>query len=243
MAAQASTAAGAAGSGPEGMPEGMWTEPAPWIKFLRKNIWWIGGTLLVLMITSMRFFLVRRPPPPPIIGEVPAFTLVDHEGETFTRDDLLEEDKVWVVGFVFTSCPSTCPAVSRAMVLFQEQVAASKLEDHIELITVTVDPETDTPEVLKGYAEKIGADTRNWRFLTGDSDAIEGFVVDGFKLAVGDKQAIEGAPGVYDIAHSIKLALVDRFGNVRGYYSIDDEGMAELYHRSLRVMRIREEGE
>lgn len=227
-------------SAPSSSSAEPWTEPAPWVLFLRKHIWLIGILFFLTMITVMRPLLVHRPPLPEALGEVPAFALVDHDGEAFTREQLLAQDKTWVVGFVFTRCPSTCPAVSGAMLQFQEQIADSKLEDHVELITITVDPEHDTPEVLAAYAEKLGADQRNWRFLTGDSEAIESLVVGGFKLAVGEREEVE--PGVYDIAHSTKLALVDRFGTVRGYYSIDDEGLNELYHRTLRVMRI-EEGE
>lgn len=229
-----------------------WTEPAPWILFLRRHIWLIGVVFFLTMITAIRPFLVRRPPPPEIVGEVPAFTLVDQQGESFTREDLLAADKTWVVGFVFTSCATTCPAVSRAMVAFQEQIARSKLEDRVELLTVTVDPVTDTPEVLRGYADKIGADLDNWRFLTGSPEMIESFVVGGFKVAIGERELVQPVggstgekpvqPEVYDIAHSTKLALVDRFGNIRGYYSIDDEGLAELYHRTVRTIRV-EEGE
>lgn len=221
-----------------------WTEPAPYIRFLRKHIWLIGVLFFITMITAIRPFLVRRPPPPEVIGAVPAFSLVDQRGDRFTREDLLAADKTYVVGFVFTSCPSTCPAVSRAMLMFQEQIARSKLSDRVELITVTVDPATDTPEVLAAYADKLGADQSNWRFVTGDKLAIEAFVVDGFKLAVGEREdkSTPEHPGVYDIAHSTKLALVDRFGDIRGYYSIDDDGLAELYHRTVRVIRI-EEGE
>lgn len=231
---------------PAPVPAQPWTEPPSYIKFLRKHIWAIGIVFFLLMITAMRPFLIRRPPPPEVIGEVPAFSLVDQSGQTFTREDLLAADKTWVVGFIFTSCPSTCPAISRAMVMFQEQIVRSKLDDRVELITVTVDPTTDTPEVLTAYADKLGADLDNWRFLTGDQAAIEGLVVGGFKLAVGEREdkvlADGNSPGVYDIAHSTKLALVDRFGQIRGYYSIDDEGLAELYHRTVRVIRI-EEGE
>lgn len=221
-----------------------WTEPAPWILFLRRHIWLIGIVFFLTMITAIRPFLVRRPPPPEIVGEVPAFTLINQQGESFTREDLLAADKTWVVGFVFTSCSTTCPAVSRAMLSFQEQIARSRLEDRVELLTVTVDPVTDTPEVLAGYAESLGADLGNWRFLTGSPDMIESFVVDGFKLAVGPREEIEPgdqvAPGAYDIAHSTKLALVDRFGNIRGYYSIDNDGLSELYHRTVRVIRVKE---
>ncbi len=225
---------------PPTSPAEPWAEPAPYIKFLRKHIWVIGIVFFFLMITLMRPFLVRRPPPPEVIGEVPAFTLTDQTGQSFTREQLLEADRTWVVGFVFTSCPSTCPAVSRAMLMFQEQIERSKLSDRVGLISVTVDPATDTPEVLANYAAELGADQQNWWFLTGEQAEIEDFVVGGFKLAVGERE--DKAPGVYDIAHSTKLALVDRFGNIRGYYSIDEEGLAELYHRTVRVIRV-EEGE
>jgi protein SCO1/2 len=217
-----------------------WAEPAPWIKFLRKHIWLIGIVFFLTMITAIRPFLIRRPPPPEIVGEVPAFTLTDQAGETFTREDMLAADKTYVIGFVFTRCPSTCPMISRAMLSFQEQITRSKLEDEVVLLSVTVDPEYDTPEVMAAYAASIGADTSNWRFLTADEQAIEDFVVGGFKLAAGDKQEV--SPGVIDIAHSTKLALVDRFGHIRGYYSTDDDGLAELYHRTIRVIRV-EEGE
>jgi protein SCO1/2 len=237
-------------SGPSEFVDGgqPWAEPAPWIMFLRRHIWLIGVVFFLTMITVMRPLLVRRPPPPEIIGEVPAFALMDQRGEAFTREDLLAADKTYVVGFVFTRCPSTCPAVSRAMLSFQEQITRSKLEDRVELISVSVDPEHDTPEVLADYADTLGADLDNWRFLTGSKSAIESFVVDGFMLAVGEREATKapGSPvpeaGVYDIAHSTKLALVDRFGNIRGYYSIDSDGLAELYHRTVRVIRV-EEGE
>ncbi|PRP98306.1 hypothetical protein ENSA5_30390 [Enhygromyxa salina] len=223
-----------------------WAEPPPWIRFLRKHIWVIGILFFLTMITAMRPFLIRRPPPPEAIGEVPAFTLLDQEGETFTREELLAADKTWVVGFVFTRCASSCPAISGAMLSFQEQIDRSKLSDRVELLTVTVDPEYDTPEVLAAYADSLGADLDNWRFLTASQEAIEDFVVGGFKLAVGEPKVVAGATagdvGVFDIAHSSKLALVDRYGNIRGYYSIDEDGLAELYHRTLRVIRI-EEGE
>lgn len=223
----------------EGQGAQPWTEPAPYIKFLRKHIWIIGIFFFLTMITVMRPFLIRRPPPPEIIGEVPAFTLVDQDGDRFTREQLIEEDKTWIVGFVFTRCTTTCPAVSRAMLMVQEQIARSRLEDHVELVSISVDPEYDTPEVLEAYADAIGADRSNWRFVTGEREAIEDFVVDGFKLAVGEPGRDDA--GVFDIAHSVKLALVDRFGNIRGYYSIDDEGLAELYHRTVRVIRVQED--
>lgn len=219
-----------------------WSQPAPWVQFLRKHIWVIGILFFLTMITAMRPFLIRRPPPPERVGEVPAFTLVDESGDAFTRDEMLAADKTWVIGFVFTRCASTCPAISRAMLSFQAQIERSKLDDHVELLTVTVDPEYDTPEVLTAYADSIGADLDNWRFLTGDAAAIEDFVVGGFKLAVEPAEPNQSDPGMIEIAHSNKLALVDRYGGIRGYYSYDEDGLEELYHRTVRVIRL-EEGE
>ncbi len=225
-----------------GVPESgnePWNRPAPWIVFLRKHVWLIGGLMLLTMVTVMRPLLIRRPPPPEITGEVPAFMLVDQDGTRFTREDMLAQKKVWVVGFVFTRCTTTCPAVSRAMMEFEDQIARSKLGDRVELLAVSVDPTHDTPEVLAEYAANLGADLEHLHFLTGSQAEIEHFVVDGFKLAMDP--AINPDPSVFEIAHSTKLALVDPWGNIRGYYSIDPDGLSELYHRTLAVMRIEED--
>ena len=92
---------------------------------------------------------------------------------------------VWVVGFVFTRCVTLCPPVSNAMARLQEHLDRSRVLPEVKLLTVTVDPQYDTPEVLTAYAEKIGADLDSWELATGDVASITSFVVDGFKLAVG----------------------------------------------------------
>ena len=127
--------------------------------------------------------------------------------------------------------------ISQAMRYFQDEfIAASKIEDEVHMLTISVDPEFDRPEVLKGYAQELGADLDHWSFVTGDKQAITDFVVGGFKLAVGDKVEQE-EPGVFDIAHSTKLALVDRHGGVRFFASTDGESLNELYHRLFPVLR------
>jgi len=201
--------------------------------FVRRNIWTIGIVFGLLFVTLTRPFLIHQPDPLPVLTELPGFALVDHEGAKFSNDALTEH--VTVFGFVFTRCPSSCPTLSAAMVKFQEHIVRSKLDDRVHLASVTVDPEHDTAEILAAYAEKIGADTRSWRFVTGDPDAVRAFVVDGFQLAVGEKRQL--APGVFDIAHSNRLGLVDRRGRLRGLYSIDDEGLEQLYHRSIQLAR------
>ena len=205
--------------------------------FLQKYIWWVGGIFGVLLITGMRPFMVHRPPPPPIDGHVPDFELVDQRGETFTEEDM--RGKVWVVGFVFTRCQSLCPPVSAAMIRMQEHIDRSRIADDVHLLTITVDPEHDTPEVLAGYADQLGAHLDSWSFVTGDASAIEALVVGGFKLAIGEKKE---EAGVFDIAHSSRLALVDRNGAIRGTYTIDDAGLEELYQRAIAVRRVKLQG-
>jgi protein SCO1/2 len=209
--------------------------PPDWIVWLRKHIWKIGIAMGLTFVTASHFFLQQRPEPPPVLMELPDFSLVDQDGQAFGPDQM--RGKVWVVGFVFTRCQSTCPAISQSMVYFQDEyVRASKIEDQVHMLTVTVDPEYDTPERLKAYAGELGADLDHWTFITGDKKAITDFVVGGFKLAVGDKME-ETEPGVFDIAHSTKLALVDRHGGVRFFSSTDGESLNELYHRLFPVMR------
>ena len=208
--------------------------PPDWIVWLRKHIWKIGIVAALVFVTSMHFLLQRRPEAPPVLTELPAVQLIDQTGVTFGPEQM--RGKVWVVGFVFTRCGSTCPAVSQAMLHFQDSfVKSSRMEEQVHMLTVTVDPEFDRPEVLAAYAEKLGADLDSWTFVTGTQADIEHFVVDGFKLAVGERT--EEAPGVFDIAHSTKLALVDRFGKVRFYTDTDPESLNEAYHRLFPILR------
>jgi protein SCO1/2 len=209
------------------------------LDWVRKYIWWIGGIAGVVMITAMRPFLIHRPPPPPVIAEVPAdVVLTDQDGQPFSAQTMKGE--VWVVGFMFTKCPSLCPQITSAMAQFQDSVARAGLDDEINLLSVSIDPQSDTPAVLGEYAAGHAATQDNWRFVTaGDKPKTEAFVVQGFKLGVGERSEVE--PGVYDIAHSSKLALVDRNGGIRGFYSIDEDGLEQLFHRALSLVRLEEE--
>ena len=213
------------------------TQPGPprgYIGFLQRHIWAVGIVFGLTMITGLRPFLIERPEPPPVYAHLPDFSLVSHEGNPVSRADMA--GTVWVVGFVFTRCVTLCPPVSQAMVRMQEHLGRSRVLGDVRLLTVTVDPQHDTPEVLRTYADKIGADLSSWDLVTGELDEITEFVTGGFMLAVGERQ--ETAPGIFDIAHSSKLALVDRNGDVRGVYSTDDAGLEELYHRVFAVLRI-----
>jgi protein SCO1/2 len=186
----------------------------------------------VIVITVMRPLTRHEPEAPPVLYTIPDFQIVDQDGRPFDRAAMA--GKVWVVGFMFTSCPSICPKISRAMLDLQHKFDAFEIDAH--LLSVSVDPETDEPAVLKRYAEGLGVDPARWRFVTGSRPAMEALVVGGFKQAM-DKQAPADGATMYDIAHTSKLVLVDAEGGVRGFYSIDELGLDELYHRTQHVLR------
>ncbi len=228
-------------------------------KFVRYP-WHFGVGLLLLVITGTRPFMRHIPEPPPVLFQVPDFTLQDQDGQPFSLASM--RGKVWVAGFIFTTCPSVCPKISRAMLDLQQRYARNGVE--VELVSFSVDPENDTPAVLKRYAENLGADLSRWHFVTGDRAAMEALVVGGFKTSI-DRKPLGGGTTIdmYDIAHAEKLVLVDDTGGVRGLYAVrkpkgapdeplpmgvyaSPEAIAlgldvlsqdELYHRSTHVLR------
>lgn len=208
-------------------------EPPAWLEWLRRNIWFISFFLGAAAITATYPYLRRVPEPPPVMFSLPPEygELVDHHGQAFTADRM--QGKVWIAGFVFTRCPSTCPAVTRAMLDLGERFDRNQID--VELISFSVDPKNDTPQVLSDYADKMGASELDWAFVTGDYEDMSKLVQGGFKLGMGEATPVEEEPELYDIAHSTKLALVDEKGDIRGFYGIDPDGLDELYERADRV--------
>jgi protein SCO1 len=155
-------------------------------------------------------------------GVVPSFQLVDQNGQPFGSHQLL--GKVWIADFVYTSCPGPCPMISSRMSETQKPLRDSD----VELVSFSVDPEHDTPAVLRGYAAKLNANQDRWKFLTGDKDTVYRLVRDGFKLA-----AVDG--GATGPIHSTRVVLVDRRGTIRGYYDATDGDaitrlLADVHH-------------
>lgn len=148
----------------------------------------------------------------PILSTVPDFALTERSGRTVELSELA--GRVWLANFVFTQCPGPCPLLSQRMSRLQES-----LQDRpdVRLVSFSVDPENDTPDVLTHYAKRWQADPQRWLFLTGDKTDLYHLIKDGFKLAVDDG----GQPGSPDpgiITHSLRFVLVDRQGRIRGYY-------------------------
>jgi len=150
----------------------------------------------------------------PRLSAVPDFTLTERSGEKVPLNDL--KGKVWIADFIFTNCGGSCPIMSSTMANFQEQLKDVK---NILLVSFSVDPERDTPEVLRQYAELYKASPSRWLFLTGDKNKIGYLTREGFHLAI----AADSSSAVEPIIHSTMFVLVDREGVIRGYYDSSDE--------------------
>ena len=141
----------------------------------------------------------------PSFGIVPPFQLIDQNNQPFGSAQLL--GKIWIADFIYTTCPGPCPMISSRMSEMQKPLEKTD----VQLVSFSVDPEKDTPEVLRSYAEKLHARDERWKFLTGDRATIYNLSQNGFKLA-----ATNDASGIP--LHSSRLILVDRSGVIRGYY-------------------------
>lgn len=143
---------------------------------------------------------------------VPDFSMTDTDGRAFHSSQL--KGKVWVADFIYTNCPAACPLMSSKMKRFSGQVHSD-----VRLVSISVDPEHDTPAALKTFAARYGAPTLQWTFITGSAETVHLLAWSTFHL--GDV--------ISKMEHSTKFALVDQRGVVRGYYSsFDADGMASL---------------
>ena len=170
----------------------------------------------------------KSPEDVPVLGQLPQFSLLDQDQQPFVRGSM--EGNLSVSAFVFTHCRSTCPRITAHMKGLQ-----SRLSDipSVQLVSVSVDPRNDTPEVIKAYMTKNGLDETNWRFVTGEEEAIRHVVVEGFRVGLGDEDS--KAAGAEDIMHSNSFVLVDDKAQVRGYYRANNDGIADL-ERDLRAL-------
>ncbi|MFB3819717.1 MAG: SCO family protein [Candidatus Methylomirabilales bacterium] len=180
-----------------------------------------------------------------VYGEVPDFALTERSGRTITRADLL--GKVWIANFIYTQCTETCPLQSVKVAQLQAEFRGEK---DLRLVSITVDPERDTPEVLARYAERYQADLERWLFLTGPKRALYHLAADGFKLNVVDPDdrneargqflgprpafASHGSKGL--VIHSSRLVLVDRLARIRAYHQPADPESFERLRRNVRTL-------
>ncbi len=171
----------------------------------------------------------RRPPEPPLASHfsVPEFDLIERSGQPLRRADLA--GKVWVADFFYSTCPGPCPMLSSRLSEIHKAIGH---EPDVRLLSISVDPEKDTPEVLRAYADNFQASDR-WLFATGDKAHIYALARQGFKVPLMDAPAEGGL-----ITHSTRLILVDQTGTVRGFYEgVEESSVGALVRDIGRLLQ------
>jgi protein SCO1 len=143
----------------------------------------------------------------PTIGAAPDFTLTSQDGAEVTLGEF--RGKVVALTFIYTWCPDVCPMLTDKMARVQDELG-SDFGSNVAFVSITADPERDTPEVLKGYAEAFDANLAGWSFLTGEPAAVLD-VAHRYGVAV-----IKAADGQVD--HTLLTTLIDRQGTMRVQY-------------------------
>lgn len=206
------------------------------VKRWLRNPYVLGFLVGIATITALRPFLRHVPAPPPVIGRLPDWTLVDADGAPFGSANLT--GGATVVSFFSTRCTEVCPEVMDGMAKLQEGFEVRGI-DGARLVSITVDPEHDTPEVLRAYASAHGVHPKTWTLVTGDPARVRELVLHGFAVPLPAGDARPADPE--EVAHAGKLVLVDGSGGIRGYYGTGDMGLDEVFNRTQHVLRVERE--
>jgi protein SCO1/2 len=196
------------------------------------------GTVLVSALLCAAFVSDRPKPAEGPAGEsidadpmpLGSFELTERSGRRVGSAELA--DDVWIAGFIFTRCKATCPRITSQMVGLQHE-----LEDTgVRLVSLTVDPDHDTPEVLARYARGFRADPERWWFLTGPKEPIYSLLLERFHVPVAERPEDDPAREAEAVSHSQLLALVDRGNRLVGYFDSNDAGaVSRLLAKARRL--------
>lgn len=171
----------------------------------------------------------------PVLWAAPEFLLTDQSDQAFSSAELTGQ--VWVAGFIFTQCTDICPLITSRMAILRDSLAAKGLlGESVRLVSFSVDPARDTPEVLADYARRFGASpSSEWAFLTGpDPGSIRSMIQEGFHVTA---VAAAGHGGhAYEVMHSPRVMIVDAEGVVRGHYDSRRPEFVQLVLGDLRTL-------
>lgn len=179
-----------------------------------QRLGWAGAFLAFVLAVVMGYSMWRGSERRevsrlPVIRAVPDFSLTDQDGNTVSKEDL--RGKIWIADFIFTRCKGPCPLMTARMLEMQR--ALVKTPD-VKLVSISVDPEFDTPDVLKAYAGANHAEPGRWKFLTGDGAVIKKVVAEGFMQHLDEEN---GEP-----VHGTMFLVVDANGMVRSARMLED---------------------
>jgi cytochrome oxidase Cu insertion factor (SCO1/SenC/PrrC family) len=187
---------------------------------------WIGIVLLLVVLclayalSLMELNHTHRPAALPVIGPVAGFTLTNQDGQVTTLADLT--NRVWIADIIFTRCAGSCPIMSKQMESLQDALPPT---NRTRLVTLTTDPDFDTPPVLKKYGERYGANSNRWTFLTGTKSEIGRLAANSLKLsAVPVKPEDRQNPADLFI-HSTIFVIVDQHARLRGTFETQGDGV------------------
>lgn len=192
-------------------------------------LWWLLGAIVGASAIAAALFQMKfQEPPLQKFKALPAFQLTERSGKVMGLADL--KGKVWLADFIYTTCPGTCPMLSSHLTQLQDKLL--KNPDTL-LVSISINPEHDTPEVLKQYAERFHASPDRWLFFTGEKAKVRDLINNGFMMAAADS-----AEANKEIVHSTKLVLVDKAGNIRAFYDgLSGEGSARIQRDIQRLLR------
>jgi protein SCO1/2 len=184
--------------------------------------WLVWGALVVTVVAIAAAFVRSKIQEQglrqrmDVIGDVPPFTLTNQFAEPLSLSNLLGQ--VWVADVIFTRCPMSCEQITRRMHALEKQVPESA---SVRFVSITADPERDSPTVLKAYGERHGIDQRRWHFLTGLKRDVYQLSVNGLKFAVLDNTNRIIPDDLF--VHSTHFTLVDKRGRMRGIFEGTEE--------------------
>ncbi|HEV2456093.1 MAG TPA: SCO family protein [Verrucomicrobiae bacterium] len=179
---------------------------------------WLGiilliGFLCIVCLLSLLAALQNRRHPLPFYGQVADFTLTNEDGSVTTLADLTNH--VWVADIIFTRCAGPCPRMTGQMKSVQDNLSN---DSNARLVTLTTDPDFDSPTILKRYGERFGADFKRWLFLTGTKAQIAGLAGNSLKLGSTPVAPADQKNAADLFIHTTLFVLVDKHARMRGIY-------------------------
>jgi len=186
---------------------------------------WVGLGLTVVLLL-LAFFLSNlliftgRGKSLPVYGQVADFALTNQNGQVVSLGSL--RGRVWVADVIFTRCAGPCLKMSRQMKELQQVLPQ---RSQVKLVTLTTDPDFDTPPVLKTYAQRFGAEGNRWEFLTGTKKALTELEVGSLKLTAIEKKPEERETPADLFIHSTIFVIIDKKGQLRGIFETSGDGI------------------
>lgn len=198
---------------------------------------WIGFVCLFGFI-GLAFALwlssVAHNPPVPVIGPVSDFTLTNQEGQVTTMTDLTNH--VWVADIIFTRCAGQCPRMTQQMKSLQDHLPA---DSKAKLVSLTTDPDYDSPAIMKKYGERFGADFNRWMFLTGTKRQIAQLGANDLKLSAQPIKLEDQKSPVDLFIHATIFVIVDKHARLRTFFETAGDGVewSKVQAKILRTVR------